>query len=69
MSSFTDNPKVVFAITGVVIGLLLIIVAVGSIAFFINHRKFSSSYQEPVAAGFENAVYFKDEENVFISEL
>lgn len=69
MSSFTDNPKVVFAITGVVIGLLLIMVAVGSIAFFIKSRKSSSSYKEPIAAGFENAVYFKDEENVFISEL
>lgn len=64
-----NNPKVVFAIAGVVIGLLLIIVAVGSIAFFIKSRKFSSSYKEPIAAGFDNAVYCKDEENVLISEL
>ncbi|XP_052701321.1 macrophage mannose receptor 1-like [Crassostrea angulata] len=69
LKSFINNPKVVFAITGVVIGLLLIMVAVGSIAFFIKSRKFSSSYKEPISAGFENAVYFKDEENVFISEL
>lgn len=69
MLFFIDNFKVVFVIIGIVIGFLLIIVVVGSIVFFINYCKFLFLYKELVVVGFENVVYFKDEENVFIFEL
>lgn len=69
MLFFIDNFKVVFVIIGVVIGFLLIVVVVGSIVFFIKFCKFLFLYKELIVVGFENVVYFKDEENVFIFEL
>ena len=66
---FPANPRVVFAVIGVVVGLLLLLFVIGTTAYFIKHRTILPLPAEPTSSGFENAMYCKDEDNVNITEI
>ncbi|XP_048736074.2 macrophage mannose receptor 1-like isoform X1 [Ostrea edulis] len=59
-SSTEKKPKLIFAIVGVCIGLLILTLAAGTIGYAIKKRKRSASSGEVASPGFENAMYRKD---------